>query len=1598
MTYTQRNIKELKAALPRMREKVIAVAVLLALSVTMMASVSYAWYTLSLAPEAGNITTQVSSNGSLEVALAGLYDKDGKLIEPYASAIGDSFSAQGQNTVDANLTWGNLINLSQNYGIENIVLRPATLEPDSQYFLSSVKYGEDGRVEGSSTDFGFAVWQEVDKQEHTYKFVTSNSAFGVRSISSMKFDGGKTEVQIKFSKLSELATAARQNYATIMRKEPYTTALTNIVQAYLDVNISTAVKGIMGSGDAEVSDVDIDIKDANQLLNMLNDLYNNALLPFGDALAYMANMQLSFLYVNNYEPVTRETMSADALKALGIKMTNTLSKYAKLEASMKKGLVQLQDLLDDPGKTVVKWSALEPVVDSMISIKTIQVYRGDEYIGMDAIIAGVKTAVKNDGIGGVPTYMDGFPDPLPIQIRGGTIWEFEDLSGGRMFMVLNRLKLSYIINLATFNQSHLQTDLGNKQSRYAKDYESTETMIKHSVNTNMIAAETYGMVLDIWTRTNASDSLLTLDGLLDVEVSYEQEKIVVSGESESRLLYVYKRPTTVQSVAGQYATEEIPVFKASDGFYYTATGYVKMYVAEIVEKEVTDANDKVTKVPTVVDKTDEDGNRIPLTDADVEPKMKKVTKVVGFGGSNRVDNEWSEDADNDEISASQGSGSCFIFYANDPEAYAYAMELLSRVKFAFFDQNGNKLAEAKLATEYVLGDNGKYTIPIMITQTNHSVLTKDGDMIFGITKLEKNVATLITTVIYLEGDGLENSMVLSGEVLSGKLNIQFSSHTEKDLISIGNGDLALQTVSVTAGLTGQTSFEYNGQPKSVGLSATITGLSINEQTQVQAIFQRQISATQGVRMDPVTLTSAGGDNWTASCSFVMPGTYVLKSLWVDGIEYSIHDTLTVTITGLMIDYVDFCQDERERLELTADDYAIRDITVGFDSDYVPKKVEAKILTPNNDYITVPLGMVDSTTGVWSGKARFTSSGAYTLKYLVLDGQFYDVDALYESETEINKTFTAYLGLRANIYLDREGGLTFECDGELKTITVKAEILTDTGVPLKNLSNVSVQYRVRGSNELEDGLDTELMEWSEGYYVGTFNVDEVGFYSFAQMTVGSGQNANYITTAINAPTITCRAMDPPEYLDSSDSVDQVVLESADGVAYYKVNISNAKGVDRIHVVFKHSSGETVTVEAEYDLTENTCYYFPLPTLDGTHNGVWTVEQILLDGVVDPSGKVYSTTDPNAVDDYYVLDDIDFTYAAFDGFEITPTGALTVDNGVNFMVPQSMVTQVNLQNNIWTYNGLTASIDLKGIDWDTLSEKLGIAISEIELELKHRAGTSSAHGGYTTSYTETVTLQMQKHESGKWIITQGSVRLAGLYDTTMTVTLSNGKTYTKAGGLVTVKSKSPTATITDVTPDGTYAIDQSTNGSIEDTEYTVITDTSGFGRTYYYTVHTHASHLNGYSCSIQNGNVATVYYKCNHPGGDYDGGNRWSLGILQLGPTKWNYHKYVQPTVEIELKNLGNASKATLTFKDGAGTAAHIYNAPADTTKADYTWTAEGKQSMYIGLHTVVRNGADGKTVAGTVTANQLVFTYDANGDGTAETYTFSIPTITINNEY
>ena len=73
MTETQKRIKAYQKALPYMKERVMAVALLFVMSISMMASATFAWVTLSRSPQISGLATTVATNGNLEIALS---DKD----------------------------------------------------------------------------------------------------------------------------------------------------------------------------------------------------------------------------------------------------------------------------------------------------------------------------------------------------------------------------------------------------------------------------------------------------------------------------------------------------------------------------------------------------------------------------------------------------------------------------------------------------------------------------------------------------------------------------------------------------------------------------------------------------------------------------------------------------------------------------------------------------------------------------------------------------------------------------------------------------------------------------------------------------------------------------------------------------------------------------------------------------------------------------------------------------------------------------------------------------------------------------------------------------------------------------------------------------------------------------------------------------------------------------------------------------------------------------------------------------------------------------------------------------------------------------------
>ena len=85
------------------KKKLMGAVCMLLVASIMMVSSTYAWFTLSTAPEITGISTSVGANGNLEMALLNT-DTYGDMTT-IKSAVGDSSAVAGKSVTASNITW-----------------------------------------------------------------------------------------------------------------------------------------------------------------------------------------------------------------------------------------------------------------------------------------------------------------------------------------------------------------------------------------------------------------------------------------------------------------------------------------------------------------------------------------------------------------------------------------------------------------------------------------------------------------------------------------------------------------------------------------------------------------------------------------------------------------------------------------------------------------------------------------------------------------------------------------------------------------------------------------------------------------------------------------------------------------------------------------------------------------------------------------------------------------------------------------------------------------------------------------------------------------------------------------------------------------------------------------------------------------------------------------------------------------------------------------------------------------------------------------------------------------------------------------------------
>lgn len=172
------------------KSKLLAAIAMLMVATIMMVSSTYAWFTLSTAPEVQGITTNVGSNGNLEIALSPLSGN--------ASEITSNVGDYNDPWTVKNLTWGNLLDLSDaSYGLGSINLLPSQLNLGSlgSSPLKTPVYGEDGRISTleANTVIGGLMKDENGALKEGYYV---DGGYGVRVVGT---SSNRTEYEITFA-------------------------------------------------------------------------------------------------------------------------------------------------------------------------------------------------------------------------------------------------------------------------------------------------------------------------------------------------------------------------------------------------------------------------------------------------------------------------------------------------------------------------------------------------------------------------------------------------------------------------------------------------------------------------------------------------------------------------------------------------------------------------------------------------------------------------------------------------------------------------------------------------------------------------------------------------------------------------------------------------------------------------------------------------------------------------------------------------------------------------------------------------------------------------------------------------------------------------------------------------------------------------------------------------------------------------------------------------------------------------------------------------------------------------------------------------------
>lgn len=529
---TQKRINIYKTKLPRIKEKIGASGLALLIAGIVAVSATFAWVTLSRAPEVSGLATSMSANGSLEIALS---KEDGS--QPDEFDVDESVGVNDDVYV-TNLTWGNLVNLSDaRYGIDNLALRPAQLNSSALLTnpLWGAEYSSDGRIVQLNSNFAYARYDGVGS------FLTSNNTYGVRAIASYVAtvsDATQQEQREKIQDIVNAHTAVNQTYSQVADKF---SALGTMISKYAQDKLNEATPG-------------------TNLAPYLSDVIScyeavkDAMEAQKGAYVALANFQL-YMQAQNagtaYTPTSWDTIyanrtaynAADAaanssngiIKLAGL--TQFITDYNNLVADIG----YLNQYYDDyrNNATPYYWSSgatgtpqISTIIARLIDYNTMTIDLDDD--GKEVVVTQLST--NNAG-----SLLGANGKSRKVYTYKGILIRFEQLAVDEANRLNGRaacqIKVTYIMTITVNGKAYTKA---SGPATFTTAYNNAVGSATLAAN-DSVADDTYGMAVDFWVRTNAEETCLTLEGATAMDeqgniVSYDGVNRVWGRSEEAQTL------------------------------------------------------------------------------------------------------------------------------------------------------------------------------------------------------------------------------------------------------------------------------------------------------------------------------------------------------------------------------------------------------------------------------------------------------------------------------------------------------------------------------------------------------------------------------------------------------------------------------------------------------------------------------------------------------------------------------------------------------------------------------------------------------------------------------------------------------------------------------------------------------------------------------------------------------------------------------------------------------------------------------------------------------------------------------------------------------